>query len=284
MIRRMTKDDIPAGMRLKESAGWNQTEQDWVNVLDVEPEGCWVYEVDGVAAGATTAVCYGTDLAWIGMVLVLPEFRRRGIARSLMQHALAFTEARGVGCVKLDATDMGRPLYLDLGFEDEAPIERWATVAESQGSVETPGKTSSGDPPPLTNVADIAPLDRQAFGADRAALLGLLADRYRQTWTLPGAYLMSRPGSNARFLGPCVAKRIEDAERLIRGLLRRYQGEPVFWDLLPDNQEACGLAQALGFEAKRRLVRMARTSGSCSKLHSEIDQGLQYATAGFEYG
>ena len=104
MIRRMTKDDIPAGMRLKESAGWNQTEQDWTNVLDIEPKGCWVYEVDGTIAGATTAVCYGHDLAWIGMVLVLPEFRRRGIARSLMKHALAFTEARGVGCVKLDAT------------------------------------------------------------------------------------------------------------------------------------------------------------------------------------
>ena len=280
MIRRMAKDDIPAGMRLKESAGWNQTEQDWATVLDVEPEGCWVYEVDGTVAGATTAVCYGQDLAWIGMVLVLPEFRRRGIARSLMQHALAFTEARGVGCVKLDATDMGWPLYSDLGFEDEAPIERWGTVVESPA----PATTDSDDPPPLTDVADIAALDRQAFGIDRAALLGLLADRYGQTWTLPGAYLMSRPGSNARFLGPCVAEQTVDAGRLIRFLLSRHPGEPVFWDLLPDNQEVKALAEALGFEAKRRLVRMARTTGSCSKLQSGIGECQQFATAGFEYG
>ena len=280
MIRRMTKDDIPAGMRLKESAGWNQTEQDWATVLDVEPEGCWVYEVDGTVAGATTAVCYGQDLAWIGMVLVLPEFRRRGIARSLMQHTLAFTEARGVDCVKLDATNMGRPLYLDLGFEDEAPIERWGTVVESPA----PATTDSGDPPPLTDGADIVALDRKAFGADRAALLGLLADRYGQPWTLPGAYLMSRPGSNARFLGPCVAERTEDAGRLIRFLLNRHPGEPVFWDLLPDNQEVRSLAEALGFEPKRRLARMARTSGSYSKLRSQIDEALQYASAGFEYG
>ncbi len=279
MIRRMTKDDIPAGMRLKESAGWNQTEQDWATVLDVEPEGCWVYEVDGAVAGATTAVCYGTDLAWIGMVLVLPEFRRRGIARSLMKHALAFTEARGVGCVKLDATDMGRPLYLDLGFEDEAPIERWGMIVKSQASA----TTDSDDPPPLTGVADIVALDRQAFGVDRAALLGLLAERH-QTWTLPGAYLMSRPGSNARFLGPCVAEQTEDAGRLIRFLLSRHPGEPVFWDLLPDNQEVKALAEALGFEAKRRLVRMARTTGSCSRLQSGIGECQQFATAGFEYG
>ncbi len=280
MIRCMTKDDIPAGMRLKESAGWNQTQKDWVNVLDLEPEGCWVYEVDGAVAGATTTVCYGQNLAWIGMVLVLPEFRRRGIARALMKHALDFTEARGIGCVKLDATDMGRPLYLSLGFEEEAPIERWGTVVASGGSSDGKGD----DLTCLRNVSEIAALDRRAFGADRSALLTLLANRYRESWTLPGAYLLSRPGSNACFLGPCVAERVEDARQLITTLLGRHPGEPVFWDVLPDNQRVRLLAQTLGFEPRRRLVRMARTSGSCSKLQGQTDESLQFAAAGFEFG
>ncbi|MBI3694939.1 MAG: GNAT family N-acetyltransferase, partial [Acidobacteria bacterium] len=47
MIRAMRLADIPAAMRLKEAAGWNQIEQDWANVLAMEPEGCWVEELDG---------------------------------------------------------------------------------------------------------------------------------------------------------------------------------------------------------------------------------------------
>lgn len=32
-IRLMTKTDIPAGMRLKDLAGWNQTPEDWLRFL-----------------------------------------------------------------------------------------------------------------------------------------------------------------------------------------------------------------------------------------------------------
>ena len=95
---------------------------------------------------------------------------------------------------------------------------------------------------------------------------------------------MSRPGSNARFVGPCVAEHAEDAEALVRGLLSRHPGEPVFWDLLPDNQEVRSLAEALGFEPKRRLMRMALAGSSCSELQGHIAPRLQFATAGLEYG
>ena len=69
-------------------------------------------------------VCYGADLAWIGMVLTLPEFRGRGLARKLMEHSIAYCERRGVGWAKLDATDMGAPIYAKLGFEPECAVER----------------------------------------------------------------------------------------------------------------------------------------------------------------
>ena len=39
MIRLLQLSDIPAAMRLKEAAGWNQTELDWTNLLATEPEG-----------------------------------------------------------------------------------------------------------------------------------------------------------------------------------------------------------------------------------------------------
>ncbi len=45
-----------------------------------------------------------------------PSYRRRGIARRIMQTMLEWLEQRGVGRVTLHATEDGRLLYAELGF------------------------------------------------------------------------------------------------------------------------------------------------------------------------
>ena len=272
----MTADDIPAGMRLKETANWNQTAQDWENVLAIEPQGCWVYESEGNIVGSTTAVAYGEDLAWIGMVLVLPEYRGRGIARALMEHALHYLDARGVKCVKLDATDMGRPLYERLGFVEETTIERWAGAFNAASP---PDHRSV--PARLLDVAEIAALDQAAFGAGRSRLLDRLSVTFPEDGhCLPGGYVMGRPGVREYFLGPCVADNAAEARRLIAHFLSRHPTARVFWDLLPANQDAVDLARSFGFEPQRKLARMALQGGVCQPGNV----ARVFAAAGFEYG
>lgn len=276
MIRQMTADDIPAGMCLKEAAGWNQTAQDWANVLAIEPDGCWVYETEGVVTGTTTAVSYGQELGWIGMVLVLPEYRGRGIARALMEHALRYLDGRGVQCVKLDATDMGRPLYERLDFVEETVIERWG------GTFAPPKAEAAGAAPvPLADVANIAALDQAAFGADRTELLKRLSDTFASDAIhLPGGYLIGRPGSREYFMGPCVAECLADARWLITHFLAQHSGVGVFWDLLPENKDAVELARSFGFEPRRKLARMVRSGSACQSGNVRH----VFAPAGFEYG
>ncbi|HUG81812.1 MAG TPA: GNAT family N-acetyltransferase [Bryobacterales bacterium] len=272
----MTADDIPAGMRLKETANWNQTAQDWENVLAIEPQGCWVYESEGNIVGSTTAVAYGEDLAWIGMVLVLPEYRGRGIARALMEHALRYLDARDVKCVKLDATDMGRPLYERLGFVEETSIERWAGAFKAASPPD-----DQAAPAPLLDVAKIAALDQAAFGAGRVRLLDRLSVTFpRDANCLPGGYVMGRPGVREYFLGPCVADSAAVARPLIAHFLSQHPATPVFWDLLPANQAAVDLARSFGFEPRRKLARMALKGGVCQPGNV----ARVFAAAGFEYG
>jgi ribosomal protein S18 acetylase RimI-like enzyme len=45
-----------------------------------------------------------------------PDFRRQGIARALMETALAWCRAERIGCVILHASAEGRALYDSLGF------------------------------------------------------------------------------------------------------------------------------------------------------------------------
>ena len=49
-------------------------------------------------------------------VFVEPEYRRRGLARTLVEHCLAEARQRHIGVVALHASDAGRPVYASMGF------------------------------------------------------------------------------------------------------------------------------------------------------------------------
>jgi ribosomal protein S18 acetylase RimI-like enzyme len=125
-LRRLHAEDIPLAAQLSAQAGWNQTEDDWRTLLALSPEGCLAIEVDGHLAATTTLLCYGSRLAWMGMVLTKTEYQRRGFASRLLAHALDIADTMGIATIKLDATDQGQPLYESLGFRSEQEIERWS--------------------------------------------------------------------------------------------------------------------------------------------------------------
>jgi GNAT superfamily N-acetyltransferase len=267
-IRPLLSSDIPAAMTLIREVGWNQLPADWERLLALEPQGCFALECSGCLAATTTAVCYDTELAWIGMVLTLPEFRRRGFAELLMHRALEFVEQRGIPTVKLDATEIGINLYRRLGFAEECAVERWRRP---------PGPLAALALPPYHPDTDY---DREKFGANRTALLAQLAPL--GSASLPGqGYAMGRPGSLAAYFGPCVANSPDAARTLLHWFLAQHPQEDVFWDLLPGNQEAVRLAKEFGFVPVRHLVRMVRSNGAAPPLsnHTEL-----FAIAGFEFG
>ena len=273
VVRALTRADIPAAMRIKEAAGWNQTETDWHNLLQLAPETCFCLECGGSLAATATAACYERRLAWIGMVLTDPAYRRRGFARQLMEHAIVALAARRMEWIKLDATGAGAPLYRQLGFEPECGIERWASTAAQAG---VPGM------PDLSWQDRCSALDRQAFGAARSQLLAVLAPLGAAAVADQG-YAMARPGSQAAYFGPCVSRQPETARELLAWFLARHPRGPVYWDLLPHNTEAVRLARAGGFAPLRRLVRMVRR-GVPDAPPLGHDDSQVFATAGFEFG
>jgi GNAT superfamily N-acetyltransferase len=269
--RLLAPGDLPALMQLKETASWNQTERDWLRVLALEPEGCFGIDCDGTLAASATTVCYGTDVAWIGLVLTLPEFRGRGLARLLMEQCLDYAGRRGVRWAKLDATDMGAPLYAKLGFEPECTVERRMR----------PPAPPVAAPNDLGAAPDFE-LDRRAFGACRKALLASLASEGVASAGAEG-FAMARSGSRAAYFGPCAATSAAAARPLLEWFLSTHPNEPVYWDVLPDNAAAAALAEEYGFVPLRRLVRMSRRLVPDAPPVSH-DISLTFAIAGFEFG
>src|SRR5688572_9072579 len=130
IYRNMRPEDIPAGLSLCRSAGWNQLARDWELFLKISPEGCRVgVDESGKVRGTVTTVRYQHRFTWIGMVLVDSEMQRRGIGTQLLNEALQL--ARVTETVKLDATPAGREVYLKLNFVDEYPISRMHIGAHS---------------------------------------------------------------------------------------------------------------------------------------------------------
>ncbi len=261
-LRIMTKADVPAGMRLKELAGWNQTTADWERFLEASPRGCFVAESEGEVWGTVTTVVYESRFAWVGMVLVDPEHRGQGIGTRLLNAAIEYLDGLGIATIKLDATPDGKPIYQKLGFVTEYEIERWALGAHAR-----PPKPDSfpelriGD---SVSLEEILPVDRDAFGADRSALLHSLhrsAPEFTAAQYLRGSlsgYTLGRHGSRADHLGPWMARSEAAAQQLLAAFLAHSAREVVFSDCMKANPFAARLLKSEGFEFARPLSRMFR--------------------------
>jgi GNAT superfamily N-acetyltransferase len=220
-------------MRLKQQAGWNQTEADWLRFLDLEPEGCFVGEWDGVGAATLTTCIFG-PVAWIAMVLVEESLRGRGIGKGLLQHALNFLDSRGVRSVRLDATALGKPLYEKLGFVPEYQLTRFHGTLPSGASGLSVTDFSR------SQFAELVEFDRSVTGTNRATFFHrLIEDKPGEFRVILegeriAGYLTARPGERAVQIGPCIAT-AETGPMLFADALARCGGQDVYFDIPIEN-------------------------------------------------
>ena len=258
----MTRADIPAGMRLKKIAGWNQTEADWERFLDASPQGCFVAEADYRVCGTVTTIVFENRFAWIGMVLVDPEYRSRGFGTGLLNRAIEHLDRLRVPTIKLDATPQGKPLYEKLGFVSEYEIERW--VFRRASATLSPRNNSQSRKAIAEDLfAAILKADRPIFGADRRLLLQSL-NQHAPEFTLAvsadgqlRSYALGRRGTLADHLGPWMAKDREAAHEVLKTFLSRSH-QDVFVDWMKINPIAGDLLKSFDFAYSRNLTRMYR--------------------------
>ena len=259
-LRTMTPTDIPAGMRLKELAGWNQSEADWNRFLAASPDGCFVADVDGAVRGTAATISYEEKFAWVGMVLVDPEFRGKGIGTRLLQKTIEYLDNAKIPAIKLDATPLGKPIYEKLGFVTEYEIERMILKREAVELLRQ-NVFFSGDRRQLEMVFKS---DREIFGADRSALLQSLHDDAPELTLILergnrlAGYAFGRRGSFADQMGPWMAADAQACEELLNTFLTRCNRETLIVDCMKSHPRAGQLVRARGFSYARPLTRMYR--------------------------
>jgi GNAT superfamily N-acetyltransferase len=256
-LRSLTEADLPFGIHLTTQAGWNQTAADWRRACELQPDGCFLAELDGAAVG-TLATCVFGSVAWIALVLVDAAVRGRGVGTALMRHALAYLERQGVRSVRLDATPLGQPVYEKLDFIAQFALARYEGIMP--GGTNTAG-VERGTP---DHWEDVLRLDRAVTATDRRKLLTRLftetpdALAVCRRGTAVHGFVTSRPGANAIQVGPCLATTREAGEALLAHTRWTYAGQRVYIDVPVENRPAVQAVADMGFTVQRPLLRMCR--------------------------
>jgi GNAT superfamily N-acetyltransferase len=271
----LTTAQLAGCLALSKSANWNQNEADWRLMLGFG-RGWGITAEDGTLAASTIVLPYGKSFAWIAMVLVLPEHRRKGFASRLLKRALSENSRSGHTSI-LDATPAGREVYRQEGFKDTWGFKRFSLSAPSlEISQEKSIKKINSDAWP-----QILELDRKAFGADREVVLRHLALRLPQAALVTdGGFVLAREGREATQIGPLVARDERSARELLAAALRQIKS-PVYLDLLDSRQETRMWLEERGFAFQRPFTRMVHAQG---RAVAPGDASLVHCPAGPELG
>lgn len=256
VIRGFNRADIPFALEQTGREGWDATAEFFETLLKHDPGGCFIAVRGDQPAGMVTTTRYSGS-AWIGNVIVPPQFRKESIGSSLMQHAIRHLEDIGVRCVRLEADPLGINIYRRLGFRDEYESPRFRN---DHAVFHAPT-----DAAPLqdSDLQDACQLDRRVFGDDRSRLLSILFHKrvaaYRAPRSGPMAGFIFLQDSRAGYrLGPWVANDAEIARTLLSAAGSGLPARPVVVALPGVNRMGLELLAACGFRQTPSSLRMFR--------------------------
>ena len=271
--------DLSAAHSLSTQAGWNQTRADWRRLIEHPSVEGFAGRVGGTLVATATVATYDGaatgDVGWVGMVLVEESHRRQGYGTTMLDRAMDWADAR-LDAVGLDATEYGRPLYEERGFEAVAPVDRWSGALEPRGGDVDVERVEQDD------LRRVCAFDRRACGVDRSELLALLhAEDGTTCFAVTEAddvtgYAVLRPGREQHHLGPVVASDVDVRSSLLDAAARTLDGAPVLVDA-PASAGA-DLSQR-GLSVQRELTRMTHPRAERLLLSDDV-----VAITSFEWG
>lgn len=281
-VRPIEVEHAEAVWPLSIEAGWNQNVADWRFMLGAG-RGFGLVGPDGRWQASSLVLPLGQRLAWISMVLVTKSFRRGGVGAGLLKRRIA--DVQDMGAVAgLDATELGRPIYLPLGFHDLYSIRRWH-LDDATGAPVSPPPGIEIRAASVADLSKLATYDRPLSGMERPTILAhLLLRQPGLAWiaqTPSGAitgYALGREGRVATSIGPVVA----DSEPIALALISKAAASapgPFIIDVPEAHRKVRAWIEGQGGETPRAYMRM--TLGTAKGLD---DPSHVFALAGPELG
>jgi GNAT superfamily N-acetyltransferase len=268
-IETLGADDASEGLLLSAEAHWNQNEDDWRFFLG---QGTVFGVRDGDHLIATAALLpYTSGNAWISMVLVTQNWRRRGLATRLLDACLEAAAKQGL-TPWLDATPAGATVYGPLGFTPTLELRRLRFSGSTSFSTAKPELAAN------SRLDDLIARDHSAMGFDRSALLRELGGRAGSKLIAHGgAMALIRDGRTARHIGPLFADDAGAATALVETIMQS-EASPILIDVVSEYGGFLRNLTNSGWIVERPFQRMR--FGHAKNQNAKPP----FAVAGPEYG
>jgi GNAT superfamily N-acetyltransferase len=255
-IRTMHRHEVAMAIEWAAREGWNPGLHDAACFHAADPDGFLVAECAGEPVGCISAVSYAGRFGFIGLYIVLPAWRGRGIGLRLWTAGMKRLSDQLVG---LDGVPAQQDNYRKSGFALAWNNVRFAGTA---------GAATAGTVGPIVPLAsvDFAALcadDRRVFPAPRDAFLRCwtaMPDATGLAWLAdgkPAGWGLIRRCREGHKIGPLVADTPEAANSLYAALCASVPaGDTVYLDVPLPNAAAVALARAHGLRSVFETARM----------------------------
>jgi len=279
-LRLMTRDDLDRLVGWAAAEGWNPGLHDAEMYWGTDPEAFIAAEVEGEVIGGGAITSYGGEFGFMGLFIVRPEFRGRGLGSRLWHARVGLLRSR---------LQPGATIGMDGVFEMQDWYERGG-FAFSHRSIRYEGAGLPAGRAAGIVAANEVPIerllvyDRRCFPASR--------ERFLRAWlaqpdslalaavdghALRGFGVIRRCGRGAK-VGPLFADDAPTAEALYTSLAAFVPGEPVFIDVPEINAWATALTARHGM----------REVFGCARMYlgpaPRIDESRVYGITTFELG
>lgn len=218
-LGRIDAADIASVLALIRDVGWRVT-PDQLRVF-MASGTLFGHRVRGRLISSAALFSYGPAYAFIGLVIVHPDFQRLGLGRALLQRCLA-ARPPAAGPTGLIATDAGFPLYTSFGFRVVDQIHRYEYAAAEHSPISDPLLPHPLTPIGALDIDDLSALDQTAFGVSRRGVyVHLVPDLMvgiavrDESMRLQG-YGLSIRNADLLVVGPLVATHVDIATSLLR--------------------------------------------------------------------
>lgn len=253
-IREITAAEAPVLSAMADAVNWNVAPSECGLMTAADNMKVFFLEVDGEIAGSAGMVTYEPQsLVFINLVIVKPQFRRRGYATMMIEHILDIT--RDYKTKKLHATPDGSKVYAPLGFKPCRGISFFAAENPQLPAVDS-GKVQ---PMRQDELEQAIVRDAECFGFSRHNLLNFNHAEFGKYAFVSDdgkAHIFGRRWKKYRQMAALVSEDLTTAMNLVSWAANSDKTQPQSIICYDQQTEFMDFLQSGGFVKVREMLDM----------------------------
>ncbi|MGG5736367.1 MULTISPECIES: GNAT family N-acetyltransferase [Bacillus cereus group] len=271
VVEKLGENNISCLISLSERIGWDYSLEE----IDTILSSGIVYGMrngKGEVIASAAIILYEGALASIGMVIVHPDYKGRGLGKTIIDSCVKSVSTHTP--IMLIATDEGKPLYEKLGFRAVSYVSKYiCNVYNEFHKYETNEEYIINYEE--QDFEDIVQIDEGAFGANRKEFLRYRITQSEQCVVIKDrkkkiiGYGLSIQTPENKIIGPIVAKNDTMAMGIVHSLAKGHIGK-LRIDVPEGKKDFMKELEITGFKKANTPPIMMKNSDELLKRNNEL--------------